>query len=75
MSKILDQVLHFAWSAIALTPIILLNDKILGGAISGFLIGAPRELVDQWPVGHWKDTILDLIFFAAGGAFIGYFLF
>ena len=70
--QILDQVLHFTWSAIALAPIVFLDDKVLAGALSGFLIGAPRELVDQWPVGHWKDTILDLAFFTAGGAWIGY---
>ena len=70
--QIRDQALHFLWSAIALAPIVFMNDKVIGGALSGFLLGAPRELVDQWPVGDWKDTILDLVFFAAGGGFIGY---
>ncbi|GAG19319.1 unnamed protein product [marine sediment metagenome] len=71
-NKILDQVLHFAWSALALAPIVFMNDKVMGGALSGLLLGAPRELIDQWPVGHWGDTILDLVFFTLGGAFIGY---
>jgi len=66
--KILDQVLHFAWSFIALTPLIIWGVRPETGALSGLLLGAPRELIDQWPVGHWKDTLLDLAFFAIGGA-------
>ena len=65
--KILDQVMHFLWAFVALTPIILI-DGIVGGALSGLLLGLPRELVDQWPVGNWKDTIIDLGFFTLGGA-------
>jgi len=72
--KVLDQVLHFAWSAMALAPIVFLDDKVVGGALSGFLLGAPREFIDQWPIGHWKDTLLDLAFFTAGGAWIGYLI-
>ena len=72
--QIRDQALHFIWSAVALAPIIFMNDKVMGGALSGLLIGAPRELIDQWPIGHWKDTLLDLTFFAIGGAFIGYLM-
>jgi len=69
--QLIDQTLHFLWSFIALIPVLVLNDKILGGLLSGLLIGLPRELVDQWPIGHWKDTVLDLIFFALGGAVLG----
>jgi hypothetical protein len=69
--KILDQVFHFAWSFLALAPIVLMDSPIMGGALSGLFLGLPRELVDQWPVGHWKDTILDLAFFTLGGAVIG----
>jgi len=69
--QIIDQTLHFLWSFIALIPILVLDDKVLGGLLSGLLIGLPRELVDQWPIGHWKDTALDLIFFALGGVAIG----
>ena len=65
-----DQALHFAWSFLALIPIVWIGG-IWGGLLSGLLIGLPRELVDQWPVGHWGDTLLDLAFFAAGGAVIG----
>jgi len=69
--QLIDQTLHFLWSFIALIPVLVLNDKILGGLLSGLLIGLPRELVDQWPIGHWKDTVLDLTFFALGGAVLG----
>ena len=72
--QVIDQTLHFFWSAIALIPILVLDDKILGGLFSGLLIGLPRELVDQWPIGHWKDTVLDLTFFALGGAAIGFLI-
>ena len=68
--QIIDQTLHFGWSFIALIPILILGG-FWGGLLSGLLIGLPRELVDQWPVGHWKDTALDLAFFALGGAVIG----
>ena len=69
--KIIDQVAHFLWAFIALIPVLVLDNKMLGGLLSGLLIGLPRELIDQWPIGHWKDTLLDLAFFALGGAVVG----
>ena len=69
--KVIDQVMHFLWSFLALIPVLAMNDKMLGGMLSGLLLALPRELIDQWPVGHWKDTLLDLAFFALGGAAIG----
>ena len=68
--QLIDQSLHFAWAFIALIPILVIGG-VWGGLLSGLLIGLPRELVDQWPVGHWKDTLLDLAFFGLGGAVIG----
>lgn len=68
--KILDQAMHFLWAFIALLPILMI-DGVAGGALSGLLIALPRELVDQWPVGNWGDTALDLAFFALGGAIAG----
>ena len=68
--KILDQAMHASWAFIALAPIVLI-DGILGGALSGLLLALPRELVDQWPVGNWKNTLLDLTFFVVGGALAG----
>jgi len=70
--QLVDQSLHFTWSFLALIPVLLMGG-FLGGLLSGLLIGLPRELIDQWPVGHWKDTLLDLAFFALGGAVIGSF--
>lgn len=69
--QVIDQALHFAWAFIALAPVVIWGPNFWTGALSGLLIGAPRELVDQWPVGHWEDTILDLAFFTLGGAMIG----
>ena len=69
--QIIDQSLHFAWSFLAVIPILVMDSTLQGGALSGLLIGLPRELVDQWPIGHWKDTVLDLVFFTLGGAAIG----
>jgi hypothetical protein len=69
--RVIDQVMHFLWSFLALIPVLAMNDKMLGGMLSGLLLALPRELIDQWPVGHWKDTLLDLAFFALGGAVIG----
>lgn len=68
--QLIDQAGHFFWSFLALAPIILLPG-VVGGALSGLALALPRELVDQWPVGHWKDTILDLCFFTLGGAVLG----
>ena len=68
--KILDQAMHFTWALAALLPVLIIGG-FLGGALSGLLLALPRELVDQWPVGDWKDTILDLSFFALGGAIAG----
>jgi hypothetical protein len=72
--KIIDQSLHFGWSFLALLPILVMDSTIEAGALSGLLIGLPRELVDQWPIGHWKDTLLDLVFFALGGAIVGWII-
>ena len=69
--KVLDQVLHFLWAFIALMPVLIMDSHIAGGALSGLLIALPRELVDQWPVGHWGDTLIDIAFFTLGGAVIG----
>jgi hypothetical protein len=69
--KYTDQALHFAWSFLALIPLLIMDDRAIGGMLSGLAIGLPRELVDQWPIGHWKDTAIDLVFFALGGAAIG----
>lgn len=69
--KIIDQIAHFLWAFIALIPVLIIDDHTIGGGLSGLLIALPRELVDQWPIGHWKDTLLDLLFFTLGGAAIG----
>jgi hypothetical protein len=68
--QIRDQALHFLWAFIALLPILLMGG-IAGGALSGLILGLPRELIDQQPIKNWKDTILDIAFFTIGGAVAG----
>lgn len=68
--QLVDQSGHFAWGYTLAWPA-----AALGGAwwvcILSALIGAiPRELWDQRPIHRWRDTILDLAVFAAGGAFM-----
>lgn len=65
--KRLDQILHFLWAFFAIMPLVIFGPVWWVGGISGFLIALPRELVDQWPIDHWSDTILDLSFFIIGG--------
>ena len=48
-------------------PIVIAGPIWWAGGLSGFLIALPRETVDQWPIGNWFDTILDLSFFIIGG--------
>ena len=72
--QIVDQTAHFMWSAAVLAPVLMLDSTVLGGALSGLVLALPREFVDQWPIGHWKDTLLDLAFFTMGGAFTGWLI-
>ena len=69
--KFLDQPLHFLWAFIALMPVMIMGATVIAGIISALLLALPREFVDQWPIDHWDDTLLDLAFFALGGAVAG----
>jgi ABC-type proline/glycine betaine transport system permease subunit len=69
--KILDQILHFLWAFIALIPVMVMGPTVIAGIMSALLFALPREIVDQWPIDHWDDTLLDLAFFALGGAVAG----
>jgi hypothetical protein len=62
-----DQILHFAWAFISLAPLAIFGSVWWAGGLSGLFLALPRELVDQWPINHWADTILDLSFFVLGG--------
>jgi len=73
LDQIIDQSAHMLWAGIAITPTLLWQDW-WAGALSGLLIGAPRELWDQRPRGPRSDWWLDLIFFGVGGAIMGWFL-
>jgi len=68
--KILDQPLHFAWAFVALLPVVLVGPLWWAGGLSGLLLALPREFIDQWPIDHWDDTLLDLAFFILGGIIV-----
>ena len=78
-SQLWNQPLHFLWAAVALAPYVHWH-TVAAAALSGFLIGSPREILQlrerMATSGHWliQDTILDLAFFAAGGAAVGWWL-
>lgn len=69
--KILDQVLHFLWAFIALIPVMVWGPTVVAGICSAVIFALPREVVDQWPIDDWRNTLLDLAFFALGGAVVG----
>ena len=78
LSEILDQVLHLLWGFLPLVifwaaskarrygPLVL-----LGGFLGAVAFALPRELVDQWPINRWWDTVLDLAVFGLGGILAG----
>ena len=71
-NQLIDQAGHFLWAFFALAPVLAIDSHILGGALSGLLLALPREFIDQWPIRHWDDTVIDLAFFTIGGAVIGW---
>ena len=71
--EIIEQLLHFLWTAIALLPVCLLGEW-WAAALSAFLFVLPREFIDQWPINKWWNIVLDLLFFTLGGAAVGMIL-
>lgn len=69
--QFLDQPLHMAWAAAALTPVVYWGPTWWSGALAGMLVGLPREIIDQWPLSRETDAPLDLLCFAIGGGLIG----
>jgi hypothetical protein len=65
-----DEKIGRKWRKLLDQPMHLL--AVLTGALSGLLLALPREFVDQWPIDHWSDTLLDLAFFVLGGALAGF---
>ena len=65
-----EQVLHILWGAIPLLIGIKL-DSWWGWALAAVVFALPREIIDQWPINHWGNTALDLLFFAIGGSLVG----
>ncbi len=74
MKNLIDQILHILWSAVAILPV-LIEPTLFTGLLSGFLVGAPRELVDQMTLNEWKNfkfnahwqKYFEMLMFAVGG--------
>ncbi len=73
-----EQLLHMAWGFAPVCFLWLCLRRphwtalaAAGGATASLAFALPRELVDQWPIDRWWDTVLDLTFFALGGSLGG----
>ena len=69
--KILDQLFHFLWAFFALLPVATMGFSVTACMLSALIFALPREIIDQWPINDWRDTFIDLGFFALGGVVIG----
>lgn len=74
LSEIADQLLHAAWGFGVIAVFWAVSGRprmgpmaLLGGAVAAIGMALPRELVDQWPINRWWDTVLDLCLFGIGG--------
>ena len=67
----IEMILHMLWGAwIVVVPYLFFILEVPRG-VAAFLIPIaiilPREIVDQWPINHWRDTVIDLLMFGLGG--------
>lgn len=67
-----DQIGHASWAAAAVAAALLIPVPGLNGAVAGLVLALPRELVDQWPIDRWWDTVIDTAAFVMGGAVVSY---
>jgi hypothetical protein len=74
--KVGEQIAHAAWGA-GIVLMVRLMFPVGWWSVPwwfGFglpvLAVLPRELVDQWPINKWGDTVIDLAFFGMGGLII-----
>jgi hypothetical protein len=66
---------HAAWGFVPVAICFWLwGHPMLAGALAGLALALPRELIDQRPINRIWDTVLDLVFFAGGGALAGWLL-
>jgi hypothetical protein len=74
LQEVGEQILHLLWAFGPLAILAVPKTRwwsILTGALAGFILAAPRELIDQLPIERPWDTVLDLTFFIIGGALAG----
>jgi hypothetical protein len=70
----IDQCGHWLWAASVVSAVIVIPWDGVNGGVAGLLIALPRELVDQWPIDRWWDTVLDTSFFVIGGTVVSLLL-
>jgi hypothetical protein len=78
IKDIYEALLHVVWG---FTPIVIFWGAskvrrfgpivLLGGFCAALAFALPRELVDQWPIDRWWDTLIDLLMFGFGGFLAG----
>jgi hypothetical protein len=65
--QVIDQTLHFAWGLLIALPLAYYSAPLWVCVTAPIIAMLPREVVDQWPVNSWNDTLVDLAFFGASG--------
>lgn len=78
VKDILEALLHLAWG---FAPVAIFWGAslarrygpmaLLAGFCGAVAAALPRELVDQWPIDRWWDTLIDLAMFGLGGMLAG----
>lgn len=71
LKELYEQPLHTLWAWAALVVFYYTPIPILDGVLGALVLALPREIVDQWPIQRPLDTLVDLSFFALGGALAG----
>ena len=66
-----EQVLHILWGGLPLLILVFWGGRWWAWPLAAVAFALPREFIDQWPIVHWQNTALDLLFFAVGGAVVG----
>ena len=74
--QIIDQTGHVLYAIAILLPVLLIPNQVIGCAIGASICGTLREW-EQWKKKyrlHLFDRLFDILFFAIGGALIGYII-
>jgi len=67
VNVLVDQLGHWLWAFAVVWIAMRFPGAWWAGAFAALLLCLPRELVDQWPVNNWFDTVIDIFFFMVAG--------